>query len=227
MDHRDFQLYLAALPGIDPGPIDGIWGRRSQAALELAWTRGPDTPLSLQDFVNVSADTAIPVAHLRAVRKVEAGPTGYQNGRMLILPEPHWFSRLTNRRFDATHPALSYPSWGTRPYPRTQQARYEQLLAMIALDPDAGIESASYGAFQILGVNYRECGYASALDFVIGMSHSELPQLQAMIAFCKSKGLTNALRRGDWTTFAAGYNGPAFRKNNYHVKLAAAAASFR
>jgi hypothetical protein len=33
------------------------------------------------------------------------------------------------------------------------------------------------------------------------------------------------LRRGDWRGFAKGYNGPAYEQNDYHNKLARAAAN--
>ena len=31
-----------------------------------------------------------------------------------------------------------------------------------------------------------------------------------------------ALRKGDWAAFAKGYNGPAYVKNQYDIRLAAA-----
>ena len=48
---------------------------------------------------------------------------------------------------------------------------------------------------------------------------SEGDQLNAFVAYIKSVGLDNILRTNQWATFAARYNGPAYRENNYDVRL--------
>ncbi|MCW8040473.1 N-acetylmuramidase domain-containing protein, partial [Acinetobacter entericus] len=52
------------------------------------------------------------------------------------------------------------------------------------------------------------------------MYKDEASQLDAMCRYIKVNGLINTLKNKDWKAFARGYNGPAFAKNNYDVKLA-------
>ncbi len=54
------------------------------------------------------------------------------------------------------------------------------------------------------------------------MCNSEDDHLSAFVRFVKLNQLDDELRRRDWTGFARGYNGPAFLKNRYDTKLAAA-----
>ena len=54
---------------------------------------------------------------------------------------------------------------------------------------------------------------------VARMSESEDAQLAGFVCFLKSNKLDRALQAHDWTTFARGYNGPTFAKNNYDTNL--------
>ena len=55
------------------------------------------------------------------------------------------------------------------------------------------------------------------------MRESEGQQLDAFVRFIiASPQIHMALRKQDWTAFAAGYNGPAFAKNSYDKRLEAA-----
>lgn len=149
------------------------------------------------------------VAAVRAVVKVESGSSGFgTDGRPIILFEPHIFSRLTQRRFDASHPDLSYGSWGAKPYPKTQADRWAQMNKAFALDGEAAVASASWGLFQIMGMNYAKCGFTSAKAFVEDMAKSEERQLLAFEGFVRSSDLIDELQRLDWEGFARVYNGP-------------------
>jgi len=149
------------------------------------------------------------VAAVRAVVKVESGSAGFgTDGRPIILYEPHIFSRLTQRRYDASHPDLSYSSWGAKPYPKTQADRWAQMNKAFALDGEAAVASASWGLFQIMGMNYVKCGFTSAKAFVQDMAKSEERQLIAFEGFVRSSDLIDELQRLDWEGFARVYNGP-------------------
>ena len=161
-------------------------------------------------------------AKIWAVYDVEAAGDAFINGRPTILFEPHRFSRSTGHRYDVSHPRLSSRSWNRKLYPGSQQGRWDQLLAAVALDVDAGFMSASYGAFQILGENYAVCGAIDPWSFAWKQAQTEGDQLDAFILFVKSKGLQDALAHGDWSAFAKGYNGTAYRENRYDERLAAA-----
>lgn len=209
------------------GNIDGLWGKLTESGIMLGFTDGPDTPLCDADYDISSQRLGVPKAHIKALAEVEAGGAGFSAGKPKILPEPHIFSKLTDRKFDSSHPTVSYRSWGERPYPKTQDLRYDLLLQMIRLSPMAGFSSASYGKFQILGSNFKSCGYDSPMKFAFDNSKDEKTQLAAFENFLRGNNIVSALKSGDWATVARKYNGPAYRKNSYDTKLAAAAAKFR
>jgi hypothetical protein len=146
---------------------------------------------------------------IQAVVQVESGPLGAfaSDGRPIILFEPHIFSRLTQRRFDATNPNVSYPSWDRTRYPRDQAGRWAQMAEAYALDREAALGSASYGLFQIMGFNHARCGFPTASAFVAAYCQSQVAQLQAFEAFIRNAGLLDELQRLDWEGFARGYNG--------------------
>lgn len=223
MTVTDLQQRLTTL-GTYTGACDGQYGPATRAALQAAIAKGPDTPITTDDFSRAAAALSTTPAHVRTVCDVEAAGAGFYNGMPKILFEGHIFSRLTGHRFDRTNPAISYPTWDRTKYPGSQQGRYDQLLTAVALDADAAFSSASYGAFQILGQNYRICGFATPFDFVMAQADTGGAQLIAFINFVRGNKLDDALRNGRWAEFARGYNGSAYKANQYDVKLAQAFA---
>jgi N-acetylmuramidase len=142
--------------------------------------------------------------------------------RPKILFEAHVFGRLTRHRWDEAHPNVSSPSWNRALYGADGARQYDRLAEAVALDRAAALQSASWGMFQILGLNYADSGFGSVEDFVTAMCTGEGAQLEAFAAFCRHNGLDRALRARDWTRFALGYNGPGEAENDYDGKLAAA-----
>lgn len=223
MTISDLQQRLAAL-GFYSGAIDGQYGDGTRSALLACLKAGPDTPLQPADITAAARALNVSEAHVRTVRDVEAAGAGFANGLPKVLFEGHIFSRLTGHKFDGAHPAISYPKWDRSKYPGTQDARYQQILDAVALDPDAAFAAASYGAFQILGQNFKACGFASSFEFVLAQCQTEGAQLLAFVSFLKANGLDDELRTNNWAGFARGYNGSAYAANQYDVKLAKAFA---
>jgi hypothetical protein len=52
-------------------------------------------------------------------------------------------------------------------------------------------------------------------------------KVRLMARYIDKAGLAAAVRRRDWETFARGYNGPQYRRDGYHRKIAAAYHRFR
>ncbi len=166
-------------------------------------------PLTAADINQAAQRMNCEPACVRAVVKVESAGSGFaSDGRPIILFEPHVFSKLTARRFDISNPSVSYRSWGDKPYPKTQAGRWAQLEEAYALDPEAAVSAASWGLFQVLGQNYKVCGFASATAFVADMSQSEARMLAAFEAFVRANNILDDLQRKDWAGFARVYNGP-------------------
>lgn len=221
MDVATLQRRLVAL-GLDPGPVDGVWGPKTRATVLKALTDGPDYKLTENDIIGAAARLGVDTAKIWTVWDVEAAASPFIDGRPTILFEPHRFSRATGHRYDKTHPTLSSRAWNKKLYPGSQNGRWDQLLDAVGLDVDAGFASASYGGFQILGENFAVCGAPSPWSFAWRQAQTEGDQLEAFILFVEGNGLKRPLQRGDWAAFAKGYNGTAYRLNRYDERLAAA-----
>jgi len=160
-----------------------------------------------------------------AVLTVETRGFGFlQDRRPQILFERHIFRRWTNGKFDAGNSNISSTKpggyvGGSGEYPRLEKA--------MQLDQEAALQSASWGIGQVMGFNFKVAGFSSVDALVAAMVKDENSQLLAMANFIKGEGLANALQRQNWTSFARGYNGPDFKKNEYDTRLAAAHAKFK
>lgn len=138
------------------------------------------------------------------------------SGRPTILYERHYFSKLTDQKYDKSHPDIS-----GKPYEHYGKfsEQYDKLNKAIALDRSAALQSASWGAFQIMGSNYSTSGYANIEAFVQGMNTIS-GQVYAFVNHVShTPTLLNAIRTKNWASFARYYNGKDYKKNNYDVKL--------
>lgn len=175
--------------------------------------------LTEQDFINAANEIGCDVAAIKAVSEVEAPGGGFlPSGKPTILFEAHIFSAKTGHKYDNTHPNISSRKWnkklylgGEKEYTRLEQAK--------ALDENAALQSASWGKFQVMGFNYNICGWKNVKNFVSDMYISEGMHLKAFIGFIKSNHLDKHLIFHNWSSFALGYNGVSYKKNNYDVKL--------
>lgn len=181
---------------------------------ELAWT-------DLAKALEVD-ETA-----LKAVARVETAGHGFTSGRTAkpkILFEGHAFHRLTGGQFDASHPHLSHAEWDPRKYARNQAGEWTRLDEASQLDRAAALQSASWGLFQVMGFNYPYCGHDTVEAFVAAQHASPDEQVSAFARLVARPPFLQALRKHDWRTFAAAYNGPGHAIHHYEARLAAAYA---
>lgn len=186
--------------------------------------------LSDADFLNAAADLRVPVAAVKAVAEVESRGSGFlPDGRPTVLFERHiMFRRVRDKlglpkaeALAKQHPDLISTTPGGYLSPTKEPDRMGRAADLI--DRDCALESASWGAFQIMGFHWKTLGYARLQDFVNAMYRSEAGHLDAFVRFIKANpALVKALREQNWPAFARGYNGPAFAVNKYDTKLAAA-----
>lgn len=208
---------------------DALAELRAILAAEPA-TAAPAPPsklLGAEDISHAADVLGVTIPQVRAVIAVESGKLGGfgTDGRPIILYEPHIFSRLTQHRYDDTHGGVSYLRWKAKPYPASQADRWAQLEYAANLDRPAAIQSASYGLFQIMGFNFKVCGFTDPEAFFAAMHVSEREHLMAFVGFVKGNSLDRHLIAGDWEAFARGYNGPG-QAPAYAAKLAAAHAKW-
>lgn len=184
---------------------------------------GAATPLAAGDVVAVARRLQCEPAIIWAVCDVESAGGGFlPDKRPKLLFEAHLFGNLTQHRWDATHPNISSASWDRSLYGAPGAHQYDRLAEAIALDRNPALQSASWGLFQIVGMNFAACGFASVEDYVAAMCESEAAQLAAFAAFCAHEQLTPLLAAKSWTEFALRYNGPGEAANGYADRLAAA-----
>jgi hypothetical protein len=164
------------------------------------------TPLSSTDFNAVLDALGIDAASVWSILEVESGKAGYlPDRRPQILFERAVFHTRTNGAYDATNPGISAPTWGGY---SGGAAEYARLAEAYALDPDAALQSASWGIAQIMGFNFSSAGYSSAADFVQDACASEGSQLRAFQSFLLHTGIAASLQAKDWDSVARKYNGP-------------------
>ncbi len=201
---------------------------QQQLSILMGWNVTSSKKLSKADIIAVANDLNIEPAALKAVIDVEAAGEGFDNqGRPTILFEPHVFwdqlgkiHYYTKRaELAKKHQGLLSPKWDKSLY-RIGGSSHDKLKIGADLHWDAAHKSASWGLGQIMGFNAQKIGYATLKEFIDDMHESEVKQLKAMGMFLKANGLIGKLQRRDWAGFARGYNGSAYAKNQYDVKLA-------
>lgn len=179
------------------------------------------------DFQRAAKRLNCPIAAIRAVDQVEAQGAGFlPSGEPKVLFEAHVFDRLTGGKYRKSHPNLSSKKWDRSLYGAAGLNQHRRLQAAVSLDRDAALQSASYGRYQILGENWRTCGYPSLHAFINAMYRSEGDHLDAFVAYVLKRGLDDELQRQDWAGFARGFNGPGYAANRYDTKMASAYARF-
>lgn len=163
------------------------------------------------------------IATVKAVAKVESNGSGFnKDGSPKILFEGHWFYRLTDGKYGNN--SFSYPKW-IRTYYNMDQ--HKRLADAVAKDRDAALQSASWGAFQIMGFNYKKCGFKDIQSFINAMYKDDAAHLMAFAHYIKSVGLDDELRNKQWARFAYQYNGSGYRSNKYDTKLQQAYDSYK
>lgn len=170
-------------------------------------------------------------ASIRSVTDVEARGAGFlydddaKEWRIKILFERHIMYRLLNKkngRDKALAQVYANPDVvNTRPGGYSGgNAEHARLEKARRIDKDLGLESASWGMFQIMGFHWERLGFKSAVDYVLTVSKGEPEQLEAFCRFIETDHrLLNAIRTGDWALFAEVYNGSDYKKNKYDTKM--------
>ncbi|MEM9732729.1 MAG: N-acetylmuramidase family protein [Pseudomonadota bacterium] len=169
-------------------------------------------------------------AALMAVVEVESGGRALAKvaGRMepLIRFEGHYFDRFLkgDARLEARQLGLASPKAGAVKNPRRQAARWDLLHKAIRINRTAALASTSWGVGQVMGSHWQWLGYGSA-DALVAEARSGVEgQIKLMARYIEKAGLVPALQAQDWAAFARRYNGPAYAKNRYDVKMANAFA---
>ncbi len=229
--------------------VDGIAGKDTWKALESKKAEDSPKPskpeklsplpkgqakaLTEEDIIEVAQHLGVEIAAIKAVYEVESSGKGFlKDKRPKILFEGHVFWRelkklkLDPQNYVKGNENILYAKWtrehykgGADEYPRLEQARQ--------INDEAALKSASWGTFQIMGFNYKACGFKNVRTYVDAQHLNEGEHLKAFGNFIKSANLVRHLKSKDWAAFAKGYNGPAYKTNKYDEKMAVAYAKHK
>lgn len=164
-----------------------------------------------------------------SVCQVESAGSGFLlSGKPKILFEGHIFwrqlklsgmSEIEIEQLARNHDNILYKKWTRKFYYKDGEREYNRLETARLINENAANCSASWGAFQIMGFNYRSCGFNSINDLVIAHSKGIDEHINSFFNFLISKKLIEHLKNKNWAVFSRMYNGPDYRKNNYDKKL--------
>ena len=164
--------------------VDGIYGKSTRNAID--------------NFLNDQNNKSSAIG-----KKIE---NAYTKVKPLKEADDAYFEKFKGQN-------IYYDSW--KDHPNTKGAKeYEFLEKAIKENEEAAKSATSYGAFQIMGNEYKRFGFNSSVEFAEYMSKGQPQnQLDDFVTFVKSKGLDKHLQNNDLKKFVEGYNG----KDNVEV----------
>ena len=188
-------------------------------SLTLAQARSLKT---VADKHGISLPALVAVVNVESNGQIFA--TDVAEDAPVIRWEGHYFYRLLKgeQRAAAVRAGLAAPEAGTVKNPKSQRKRYDMLERAITIDKVAALSSISIGVGQVMGSHWKTLGFHHP-EKMFDLAETGLAgQVDIMCRFIVHFDLKDEIDRLDWSGFARGYNGPAYRKNAYHTKLAKA-----
>jgi hypothetical protein len=192
----------------------------------IAANKNPQ-PLTWEKLVKTAAELNVEPCLLKAIYKIESISNGYQkDGKPKILFEGHIFwSQLKLYKIDPQplvkkHPLIVYPTWNSRPRNAYKVDQYGRLEEARKIHDAGALASASWGAFQIVGSQYKELGYKSIYEFIDDVVKGYDTQLDLLKRFLIWKKLIPYMKIKNFNEIARRYNGNGYAQHGYHIKLA-------
>lgn len=212
-------------------------GKPETVAINLLGSRlnYPKSMLLTDDhFIYLANSLNCEAAAIKALSKQETVGNGKwepdhgfdKNGLPKILYERHKFYGYTmpnpgknskNRPvnpYSKKYPDICNPAPGG--FGKDGQHQYERFCRAASLHMEAAAKSTSWGAFQILGEAFGECGFSSAVDFANEHMKGIDEQVKVFEAFMKNvkPQAVKALKDRRWEDVATYYNGGGWRRKN-------------
>ena len=180
----------------------------------------------------LAKETKINVSACLAVWMVESAGRKHRKDNAIIRFENHLLFRnwgdehvnIYNKHFQhgghngvrgkvwTNHKAREKPSKPFLVFHGTQSAEYRVLeIAKRLADETTALQCISIGGPQILVSNYKKIGYRTPVAMYNAFQANERNHVLGFFDFCQKRTSTSSLleflRKQNWTSFAAGYNG--------------------
>ena len=179
-------------------------------------------------YVATAEDCGVPVAVLQTIWQIESRQVALLDGEPLIRIEAGVWKRFGGDPRELPKPLN--PGGSTPEDTRAgQKLRLVNFNALASIDPIRAIVVTSHGGPQIMGFNAELAGFSDELAFHKAMKMGAAMQLVAMSRFIKhpkNEPMRIAMQKRDVDAIAHHWNGPAYRRNDYHTKLAAGLRRF-
>lgn len=181
--------------------------------------------LTDNDYKKVAEELGIDIATMKAVVEIEAG-SAHQGFAEPGIPLVNFdlvifkrFMRKAGKSYAKYTKSAAFQRPNTKKYGSYGKAQWARLESARKINKEIAEKATFWGMFQIGGFNWKQCGCKSLDEFISRMSESEAEQLELFAQFCKTNNLVRYLKAHDWNNFAYRYNGPGYKKRNYHIKL--------
>ena len=215
---------------------DGIGGPATRSAFIKAFVNKNATKITEQELIDLAkklGDTSS--KRIKAVGKVESSGSAYNSdGLVKILYERHYFYKFVKKNISYVEipgAYLAYPSYGGYTLDADNDGindSWEKLSYAVCIDPVGALSSVSIGMFQVMGIYYKELGYNNPIELLWDASRGEKAHYNMLagyilnVAKIKSSFLKISTKASDNEPFCRAYNGPKYKENQYHTKLAKA-----
>lgn len=211
--------------------VDGQGGTLTRSAFIQVFVNKNAKAITKTELSNIAKllnDTD--TKRIEAVASVESmGGGWFDSGLPKILYERHYFYRLTNKTLKwLSFGYLGNSSSGgytTDVNSNGINDNWEKLSAAACINPDAACMSVSIGKFQVMGKYYKELGFDNPIDMLWAARTNEHEHYKMLVGYIKMANLQKAFlsistNPTNNIPFVYGYNGPAWKKNDYANKLA-------
>jgi len=232
MNVKELQIWLNAHGATPKLKEDGIGGTKTKEAILQVFTNKNAKAVTEDELKSLSVSLGdTNTKRIKAVSAVESGGNGwFTSGLPKILYERHYFYRLTSDVIKKLSGWFINKSAGGYTIDENKNGindSWEKLADAACKDPDAAFQSVSIGKFQVMGSHYKMLGFSHPIEMLWAATRSEYEHYKMLVGYIKGTNLTKAYNSlstdpESCRAFAKGYNGPAYTKYNYHLKLAKA-----